>query len=919
MMQYGFQNLVLLNSAGYQRAELPLDASVSLIAPNNAGKTSLINALQYMLIIDQRRMDFGAYKNSQKFYFPSNSSYILLEISLPQTGTVVFGCVGKGASYDYEYFAYKGSLDIEHFRLESGALVQQPQLLSHLASLGKNAYHYNAVEFAQLIYGKNSSVIKSGRPDFTIFKLEHSSDAQVFQQVLTRTLRLDKLNSANVKEYLMKIFTRDLSDPKIDFKQEWDKAFSEVNDDWAQYQAAFNQLDLIEKLEHAYFSRLTVRGKLIYCRPLVDQGLADWYAHYQAQHQHLQEQLDAVIKQENNLRQQDRERLTQELERQQQLQQLEQLQHTQAKLAMDFELVASRTQLEQERQSCQRRLDELTSVLVQVQDRSRASIEKSIQEKKQQLSFLHQQQRSLANNLYQELAKQLSSEQLDRLNRVLSNQVMILPSSDVELDYQRLAEALAESDSHQLTLSGITFPVAVLNSQYKQRTAAELIDDIHITEREITELNQQLDTAVDLEKYQIKKRQLQQALHICQNNLNDYDNLQQLTEAEPERLIAQQTLAAELADIQQTLAMAEQEAEMLRQQRQHYAEMLSQLQAKNQIISKYRDNRGDQNRHFEYLAEQAHHPWLAEPEWKLENLAEQLNSYQSDCRQLQELDSELQRLLAIVRSGGFTRYQFSNHQDQELQRIIDFKAHLPREQQALEKKARSAVVNVTACLRALHDGLLSFQSKIREFNRLISGRRLSDLKTFKVEALKEDNLVNAIEILIEKSEQVSTNENFELFNQASVLDDVALDQAKQILINEGSARNGLKVADLFRLEFVLAKIGQASESFEDLDGAASNGTVLMAKLVTGLAMLHLMQDKRHKLNAVCYLDEALALDSHNQASLIATAHEFGYSLIFASPSPLTTVRYCVPIHKYQGSNYIMRDSWQVFDSLESLS
>lgn len=586
---------------------------------------------------------------------------------------------------------------------------------------------------------------------------------------------------------------------------------------------------------------------------------------------------------------------------------------------MDFELVASRTQLEQERQSCQRRLDELTSVLVQVQDRSRASIEKSIQEKKQQLSFLHQQQRSLANNLYQELAKQLSSEQLDRLNRVLSNQVMILPSSDIELDYQRLAEALAESDSHQLTLSGITFPVAVLNSQYKQRTAAELIDDIHITEREITELNQQLDTAVDLEKYQIKKRQLQQALHICQNNLNDYDNLQQLTEAEPERLIAQQTLAAELADIQQTLAMAEQEAEMLRQQRQHYAEMLSQLQAKNQIISKYRDNRGDQNRHFEHLAEQAHHPWLAEPEWKLENLAEQLNSYQSDCRQLQELDSELQRLLAIVRSGGFTRYQFSNHQDQELQRIIDFKAHLPREQQALEKKARSAVVNVTACLRALHDGLLSFQSKIREFNRLISGRRLSDLKTFKVEALKEDNLVNAIEILIEKSEQVSTNENFELFNQASVLDDVALDQAKQILINEGSARNGLKVADLFRLEFVLAKIGQASESFEDLDGAASNGTVLMAKLVTGLAMLHLMQDKRHKLNAVCYLDEALALDSHNQASLIATAHEFGYSLIFASPSPLTTVRYCVPIHKYQGSNYIMRDSWQVFDSLESLS
>lgn len=38
LAQYGFQKLVLLNSAGYSRAELPLDDSVSIIAPNNTGK-----------------------------------------------------------------------------------------------------------------------------------------------------------------------------------------------------------------------------------------------------------------------------------------------------------------------------------------------------------------------------------------------------------------------------------------------------------------------------------------------------------------------------------------------------------------------------------------------------------------------------------------------------------------------------------------------------------------------------------------------------------------------------------------------------------------------------------------------------------------------------------------------------------------
>jgi len=123
-MQYGFQRLVLLNSAGYSRAELPLDGSVSLVAPNNTGKTSLINALQYLLIIDRRVMNFGAHDadKSRRFYFPHNSAYILLEVTLPETGTVVLGCVGKGVSFDYEYFAYAGPLNVDEYRLPGGGM-----------------------------------------------------------------------------------------------------------------------------------------------------------------------------------------------------------------------------------------------------------------------------------------------------------------------------------------------------------------------------------------------------------------------------------------------------------------------------------------------------------------------------------------------------------------------------------------------------------------------------------------------------------------------------------------------------------------------------------------------------------------------------------------------------------------------------
>ena len=66
---------------------------------------------------------------------------------------------------------------------------------------------------------------------------------------------------------------------------------------------------------------------------------------------------------------------------------------------------------------------------------------------------------------------------------------------------------------------------------------------------------------------------------------------------------------------------------------------------------------------------------------------------------------------------------------------------------------------------------------------------------------------------------------------------------------------------------------------------------------------------------MCYLDEASALDQRNQRSLIDMAKDFGFSLIFASPAPLITARYCVPITSRGGYNLISRQSWQVIEPL----
>lgn len=919
MIQYGFERLVLLGSAGYQRAELPLDAAVSLIAPNNTGKTSLINALQFLLIVDQRRMDFGAHdlEKSKRFYFPNNSAYILLEACLPETGTVVLGCVGQGVSHEYRYFAYKGALDLEDYRLEDGSLVAEPKLVNHLATRQKLVFVYkSANDFCDALYGGRRKRT-SGEPEFTLFHLEHQSDAKAYRQVLTRTLRLDKLTSAHVKSDLLDIFKRDLSDAAIDFRQEWEKAFSEVNSERLQYQAAVNLSPRIQSLAAQVEERLVLRGKIIVCRPLIETGLQQWQSHYDSKAQELAVRLQQHQDAQNQLVSRIQVLTEDKLTAEQVLKQLLVLDQQQAEYDCRFALLTGgRDQLEVELATVKKQLEEQITLLGQIKSRSVDDIRRDLQQRQQHLASLHRQKETLADNLYRGLAEQLSVEDLSRLNRVLQAGVMRLGPADFALDLAALKQQLAQTPSEALALAGLQVNLSQLQPQFQQLSEAELEEQLHDTEQQITSLQAQLQTAQQRSQAEAIKQQLEQDQQQLQKDLADFDSWQ--------RLLADSSLRAEQqAALMQAKARLQAEQDDSNQHFQRLLEELSavrqqqeQLVAQHERIVAARNRREDQSSMFGYLASLPHLPWVGESTWSLNNLDEHLQAYQTDCQQLLRLDSVLQRGLLELHAGGLNKYEHSSSQDEEWSRILDFHQMLAKEAEVLEKKARSAVVHVTASLKQLRQGLDAFKARMRDFNRLVSQRQLSDLKVFKIEPRDEENLVEAIDTLLHKSAQVETGESFDLFNQQSVLDDVPLDRAKQILFEEGNARQGLRVADLFRLEFVIGKQDQAEESFTEIDSAASNGTVLMAKLVTGLAMLHLMQHKSKRIRTICYLDEALALDTRNQKNLIDVAEEFGFALICASPAPLTTARYCVPIHHHAGKNHINRQSWLVLSPKE---
>ena len=265
-------------------------------------------------------------------------------------------------SHDYEYFAYQGALDVEDYRLNDGSLVTQPQLKTQLLQHEKLVFSYSSSEFTDVLYGKRKKRA-ANEPDFCVFKLEHSSQVEAFQRVLTRTLRLDKLRSNEVKDYLLSIFRRDLPDANIDFKKEWDSAFAEVNIERAHYQAALKQQEEIKILAQKQQERLVLRGKLTYLRPIINQQLDEWEDYFNRQKDLLQHQLAQANDDLRQLLTQNSELTKQQLLTQQDIDKLQHTINRQVILAHQFALVPIREMLESNHRYALARFDEQTMPL----------------------------------------------------------------------------------------------------------------------------------------------------------------------------------------------------------------------------------------------------------------------------------------------------------------------------------------------------------------------------------------------------------------------------------------------------------------------------------------------------------------------------------------------------------------------------
>jgi len=116
----GPRKLVLIESGVYPYAEIELDESVHLSGRNNAGKTSLLNALQFLYIDDINYMHFPTNNfqgKTKPFYFKAHGKSTILIEAETKWGvrTVGFHGLGAAAGCDWQRFGFDGPYDKQDF------------------------------------------------------------------------------------------------------------------------------------------------------------------------------------------------------------------------------------------------------------------------------------------------------------------------------------------------------------------------------------------------------------------------------------------------------------------------------------------------------------------------------------------------------------------------------------------------------------------------------------------------------------------------------------------------------------------------------------------------------------------------------------------------------------------------------------
>jgi len=886
-MPNGPQKLILIRAGRYDYAEVELGGSLQIVGPNNTGKTTLINTLQFLYLDDRRHMDFGhSPEETRDYYFPNQYSYVLFEC-LGVRGKFVLGWRGqsKAAGGEPERFHYEGPYDSTDFLTEQDQ-VREPKAISARLS-GRN---YTALKSAQDHRELLLQATKGEGQGTGIVALRDNDKYPHFRETLKNLLCLSTITQDQMRDRLLMLAGLPTEKYALDVRELFGEDYERIlrlKHKLVRFKKHQGQVEL---LVDTCARRDTLRGELIYrWSDLRGKREAFEQAHTTKVDELKKNALEAtgrilVLQSEVN---DQRTEATSFSETKGGLQtQLNQL-AAQAREFRDFVEDLERAALNNAKAEVSR----LERELSEAGKENRVKAEQKIQ---LYGDLVTQKRRTIADfdrALVTVLRRDLSDEELAPLARLFNFDLLHQPVGEGGIrlhqreEFIRLLRALSRRIQNNVYRDeAVELPLAA-----SQHSLAQLANPDAVRER-------LADDEVTLARWQtilnaiVQRETLEAQLRAQREEVEGKKDASgnEITEGLAKRLLRfeqfqvargnEPRLKSELKQAEDALkAVAERIGKL---EKQIDAARESEKMAEGAKVAEENQFNAVMGRFNDCVFPEFPGKATAPDEAIPDDFDAAVGLFLRQQKKLTELDGQVRVSFHAIETALGS--DFAGADETETVRLLREELEaLPDHEDALRRDWEHQLHQLRATFDQVLRSLADIKSAADRLNRALSGIQVSNLKALRMDVVEQTDLVGSLR-------KLANVEQPGLFDDSGGLE-AALGGFRQKFENNPL----LRYADLFTLRFTVTGDDGKPHHYHDFKQVESHGTTITIKVLFNLLVLRSLLREDASKALLCevpfFLDEVHSLDPVNRHAVLATARKLGFIAITAAPESVSEV------------------------------
>lgn len=886
-MPQGPQKLILIRAGRYDFAEIDLTGSVQIVGPNNTGKTTLINTLQFLYLDDRRHMDFGSYtpEQTRDYYFPGPYSYVLFQC-LGSRGQCVLGWRGqaRAAGGEPERFIYDGPFDPEDF-LDEGHQVREPRAVAARLALRNFSLVRSAQEHRELLLMPTKGEARG----LGLVALRDNDRYPHFRETLKNLLSLATITQDQMRDRLLMLAGLPVDKPALNIRDLLGDTYESIlrrRDALVRFKEAREQ---VHQLVESHQRRGVLLRELSYRWADLRSKRDERVRLHEARVAAAASSSEAALRLVAGLGAEadDRRREERELSesRGSLLGEIRRIRDRRGRLADFVE--------ELERAALENREKEIHALERQLSDASRASraqAEQSLESHRQRALRLRASLEHLDRALVSVLRRDLEPAQLAGLASLFNADLLGLPVGDdgvrilePKVLLQRLHEVASRIRGGAYRDGAVEIPLPDASGALAELADPEALRRRIAEEDErVAHWESMLAALVQHERLAARVQALRAEQEAARKRMFEWEELQQDLALLPRH-------EAELAGIDGSLgAVSDRIRDLVvradGERRRHE-------EAERERVELRRAHEASMSRHALCLRPDT----VPDPAVPSRPIPEEFDDAVAQYLHAQDESNRLGDAMARLRLAVESRLGSDHVGADDAETVRNLREELealPEREDALRRDWETQVTEVRSKFDEVLRDLADIQGAAVRLNRALAGVQVSNLASLRLDVVEQPDVVGSLRKLAE-SDQPG------LFDAQSGIN-AALASFKQRF----EATPLLRHADLFTLRFTVTGDDGRPHHYNDFRQVESHGTTITIKVLFNLIVLRslLREDATHSLlcEVPFFLDEIHSLDATNRHAILATARRLGFIALTAAPESVSEVSSLYFLQPHQG-------------------